>query len=149
MAGGRAWRAGGGRGGGRRKQGVHVGFLIECFGTVQYDYAKRHGLATLAPTRPDPGQEVYRFETEDVLVAGDVTIRFFWFEDPALGPNPTADLLPGARAVKSGPGVAGKELCFVSFHTSFHPGDIYLTTPEARAPRRPPRSSLAPWRSTP
>jgi hypothetical protein len=103
---------------------VHVGFIIECFGTVQYDYAKRHGVALLSRTRSDPAQEVYKFETEDVLVAGDVTIRFYAFEDPALGPNATGDVGPGARTIKYSAHATGKELCFVTFHTSFHAGDL-------------------------
>ncbi len=46
-------------------------------------------------------------------------VRFYIFDEGSLGQAPHADVGPGAKTIKYG-GVTGKQLCFVSFHTSFH-----------------------------
>ena len=115
-------RRGTGRGAAR------VGFMVESLGTVQYDLAKRLGAAPL-PDPSDAGgrsgesendRSVLRFELEDgVLVAGDMTVRFFLFEDEAPLPPAGGDLGQGARTVRYGAAV-GRLLCFVTLHTAFH-----------------------------
>ena len=103
-----------------RRNNIRISFIVECFGTIQYDYGKRHGLAVISrnPNVP-PESDEFKFDIEDVVVAGDVTIRFFLFEDYFLGPSPHAELGPGARTIKYA-NITGKELCFVTFHTSFN-----------------------------
>ena len=108
------------------QKGIRISFIIESLGTIQYDYCKRHGLAMLGHgvlgegADATPKEEIY-FETEDVLVAGDVCVRFFIFEDSSIVPSQHTELGQGARTIKYG-GITGKELCFVTFHTSFHQG---------------------------
>ena len=103
------------------KRTVRVAFVIEAFGVIQYDYGKRHGIARLSrsDSMAEALEEEYRFEIEDVLIAGDVAIRFFEFDVDALGPSPSAELGPGARTVRYGH-VIGRQIFFVMFHTSFH-----------------------------
>ena len=60
-----------------RRRTIRVSFIIECFGIVQYDYGKRHGLAVLTRRPEDPPElDDFTFEIDDTLVAGDVTVRF-------------------------------------------------------------------------
>ena len=109
---------------------IRVTFIIECFGTVQYDYGKRHGLAVLTRNANDPPDlDDFNFEIEDTLVAGDVTIRFFIFDEGSLGQCPHADVGPGAATIKYG-NITGRQLCFVSFHTSFHNYKIVFSKSE-------------------
>jgi hypothetical protein len=82
---------------------------------------------------PSPSlAEVMRFELGDgVLVAGDVTVRLFLFDEEAPVPPAGAELGPGARTVMCGP-AAGRQFCFVSLHTAFHPdGDITFPRDQA------------------
>ena len=73
-----------------------------------------------------------RFELGDgVLVAGDVTVRLFLFDEEAPVPPAGSELGPGARSVVCGP-AAGRQFCFVSLHTAFHPdGDITFSRDQA------------------
>ena len=65
-----------------RRRTIRVTFIIECFGIVQYDYGKRHGLAVLTRRPEDPPElDDFTFEIDDTLVAGDVTVRFLRKED--------------------------------------------------------------------
>ena len=116
-----------------RRNCIRVSFVIECFGTIQYDYGKRHGLAVLSrnPKSP-PENDEFKFDLEDVIVWGDVTIRFYAFEDYTLGGFPHAELGPGARSIKYG-SVTGKELCFITFHTSFHNENMVFSRSEIDA----------------
>ena len=111
---------------------ARVSLVVESLGTVQYDQAKRHGALPL----PDPAElsglglvkdgegalaaHELRFELGDgVLVAGDVTVRFYLFEDGGPVPPAGAELGPGARTARYGSST-GRQLCFSSVHTSFH-----------------------------
>jgi hypothetical protein len=116
-----------------RRNNIRISFIVECFGIVQYDYGKRHGLAVISrnPNVP-PESDEFKFDLEDVVVAGDVTIRFFWFEDYSLGPSPHGELGPGARTIKYA-NVTGKELCFVTFHTSFNNENMSFSRSEIDA----------------
>ncbi len=78
-----------------------------------------------------------RFELGDgVLVAGDVTVRLYLFEEEAPVPPAGAELGPGARTVLCGP-AAGRQFCFVSLHTAFHPdGDVTFTRDQVIPPFR-------------
>ena len=129
----------------RRKGGApaRISFIVESLGTVQYDLAKRHGAMALPTASDGAGDQAsgagggkrdgarLRFELEDgVLVAGDVTVRFFLFEDEAPVPPAGADLGPGARTVRHG-GALGRQLCFLSMHTAFHnDGDVMFARAE-------------------
>jgi hypothetical protein len=116
-----------------RKNNIRISFVVECFGTVQYDYGKRHGLAMISPNPNVPPEcDEFKFDLEDVVVAGDVTIRFFWFEDYSLGPSPHGELGPGARTIKYA-NITGKELCFVTFHTSFNNDNMTFARSEIDA----------------
>ena len=113
-----------------RRRTIRVAFIIECFGTIQYDYGKRHGLAVLTRNpATSPDQDDFNFEIEETLVAGDVTIRFYLFEEASLGQSPHADIGPGAATIKYG-NVTGRQLLFVSFHTSFHGSRIIFSKSE-------------------
>ena len=106
---------------------ARVSFIVESLGTVAYDYAKRHGAAALpdpadeaGPLKKSKGEEELRFELGDgALVAGDVTVRFFLFEDSFPAPPAAVELGPGARTARYG-AAAGRQLCFVTLHTAFH-----------------------------
>jgi hypothetical protein len=116
-----------------RRNNIRVCFIVECFGTIQYDYGKRHGLAVLSRNpNVQPESDEFKFDLEDVVVAGDVTIRFFLFEDYSLGPSPHGELGPGARTIKYA-NITGKELCFVTFHTSFNNEDMSFARSEIDA----------------
>ena len=56
-------------------------------------------------------------------------MRFYIFDEGSLGQTPHADVGPGATTIKYG-GVTGKQLCFVSFHTSFHGSRLVFTKSE-------------------
>ncbi len=56
-------------------------------------------------------------------------MRFYIFDEGSLGQSPHADVGPGATTIKYG-GVTGKQLCFVSFHTSFHGSRLVFTKGE-------------------
>ena len=112
---------------------IRISFVIECFGSIQYDYGKRHGLAVISRNpNSNPEQDEFFFHLEDVFVSGDVTVRFYLFEDYSLGAFPHAELGPGARTIKYG-GISGKELCFVTFHTSFHTENMVFKRSEIDA----------------
>ena len=126
---------------------ARVSLVVESLGTVQYDLAKRHGATQLPDSHDAAGQAhnkdsesrstgertELRFQLGDgVLVAGDVTVRFFCFEDAIPVPPAGAELGPGARTVRHGPAL-GRQLCFVSFHTAFHgDGDVTFRRSEVR-----------------
>ena len=101
---------------------IRISFVIESLGTIQYDYGKRHGLAELSQRGESPAGTEFCFNTEDTLVGGDVCVRFFVFEETSLVPLQQSELGPGARTIRYG-SVIGKQLCFVTFHTSFHRND--------------------------
>jgi hypothetical protein len=106
---------------------ARVSFIVESMGTIQYDLAKRHGAAALPDPAESSGSQMkgrldseLRFELGDgVLVAGDVTVRFFIYEDSFPVPPTVAELGPGARSVRYGT-VTGRQFCFVTLHTAFH-----------------------------
>jgi hypothetical protein len=103
-----------------QKGSTRVSFIIESLGTIQFDHGKRHGLTELTRSSEVlPEEDEYMFDTDDTLVAGDVCIRFFHFEDSSPGQMHECDKGPGARTLKYD-AITGKELCFVTFHTSFH-----------------------------
>ena len=103
-----------------KKSTLCVSFIIESLGSIQYDHAKRHGLTILSKgSRPSLEKSEFKFDTDGVLVSGDATIRFYWFEEQSSGSFQFAELGPGARTIKYG-NTVGKELCFVTFHTAFH-----------------------------
>ena len=109
--------------GGRRAGGggaaAWVSYVVECFGTVQYDHGKRHGAAQLVPVQSGEKRRVMKFTMEDPpIVAGDVTVRFFVFDEDIPGLQHCAELGRGGRTVRYG-GVTGRQLCFVTLHTSF------------------------------
>ena len=104
---------------------ARVCFIVECCGTVQYDRGKRHGGTPL----PDRGHKSsgkrksggqLRFELEDAtFVAGDVTVRFFLFDEDGPSPQHGAEVGPGGRTVRYGD-LVGRQLCFVTFNTAYH-----------------------------
>jgi hypothetical protein len=99
---------------------IRVSFIIESLRTIQFDHGKRHGLTELTRSSETLPEEVeYVFDTDDTLVCGDVCIRFYYFEDSSPGQIHECDKGQGARTIKYG-SITGKELCFVTFHTSFH-----------------------------
>ena len=97
-----------------------LSFVVECFGTVQYDFGKRHGAALLKSVHSDTKRKVLTFALEDPpMVAGDVTVRFFIFKEEFSALQHCVDLGRGARTARYGR-VEGRQLCFVTLHTSFH-----------------------------
>jgi hypothetical protein len=108
-----------------KRNTIRISFIIQSLGSIQYDHAKRHGLVSLSRNSMDSAhldqrnQNEFNFETDGTLVSGDVTIRFFSFDDNCPGPFEFAELGPGARTIRYGSTI-GKELCFVTFHTAFH-----------------------------
>jgi hypothetical protein len=107
-----------------------VTFIVECFGAVVYDHGKRHGALQLPAEdigsvrqKKDGRREgsYLVFDMEDPpLVWGDVSIRFYSFDEDSVPSTPHgAELGPGARSVRYGP-VTGRQFCFVTLHTSFH-----------------------------
>jgi hypothetical protein len=110
----------GGRRGGGSGAAAWVSFVVECFGTVQYDHGKHHGATPLALDHGCAKRRSIKFALEDPpIVAGDVTVRFFVFDEDIPGLQHCAELGKGARTVLYG-GVTGRQLCFVTLHTSFH-----------------------------
>ena len=118
-----------------------MSFIVECFGTVHYDHCKRHGPLALppeeqAPVRQKKGRHQENsyllFDMEDPpLVWGDVAVRFYSFDEDSLPSSQySAEIGPGARTVRYGP-VTGRQFCFVTLHTSFHPdGEVTFTRAE-------------------
>ena len=106
-----------------KRKSIRISFIIQSLGTIQYDYAKRYGLALLSKSsstgKANLDQDEFNFETDGTLVSGDVTIRFYSFDDNCSGPFEFAELGPGARTIRYG-NIVGKQLCFVTFHTAFH-----------------------------
>jgi hypothetical protein len=95
-----------------------VAFVVECFGSVQYDDGKRHGGAALPAADAGGGAEMCFLLEDAPMVAGDVTVRFFVFDEPPA-PGQGAELGPGGRTARYG-GAVGRQLCFATVHTSFH-----------------------------
>jgi hypothetical protein len=100
-------------------------FIVECCGTVQYDLGKRYGGTSLPDVKQNEknkrkaGSRI-RFELEDAaFLEGDVTVRFFIFDDDGPSPPHGAEIGAGARTVKYG-NVVGRQLCFVTFNTAYH-----------------------------
>ncbi len=130
-----------------------MAFVVESMGTIQYDFAKHHGAVPLPGSGRDPtltgtrGKDVMRFDLghgDGAIVSGDVTVRFFIFEDDAPAPPASADVGPGGRSVKQG-GAAGRLLFFVTFHTAMHTdGDILFPRNEVDGAYNKSEKSFSP-----
>ena len=96
---------------------LYMTFVVESNGIISYDHCKAVGVLKLEKIQPEEDKWAFLLGSCGVAVKGDVSVRFFYFEEePILGINKQAELGPGGTTVRYGTSV-GNMLCFVSFHT--------------------------------
>jgi len=98
----------------------NLAFVVENGTRVEFDYGKAHGLIACCAAKTSDGVWSITLSTP-VVVDGDVSIRFFWFDpdEPAHSiVGKTGQIAPGGTSISYG-SVTGKQLIFVQFHTAF------------------------------
>lgn len=119
---------------------VYVLFVIQDAEGIQYDSSRKHGLIKLEregninhSSKAKQNSETFDMDVGQVLLNGDITVRFYIFDsddegqDLSFGLNSEQSfennmnqtkIGDGATTVKYGDAV-GRQFAFISFHTAF------------------------------
>lgn len=119
---------------------VYVLFVIQDAEGIQYDSSRKHGLIKLEregninhSSKAKQNSETFDMDVGQVLLNGDITVRFYIFDsddegqDLSFGLNSEQSfdnnmnqtkIGDGANTVKYGDAV-GRQFAFISFHTAF------------------------------